>query len=91
MVKEWPQANPRTTVVKISRPAGEWVEVELNDLLATCRREMSRRQFVYKKRIAEGKMSDEKAEAEIKGMADVVEFLVHCIFKAVTRRSKEQA
>ena len=30
-------------------------------------------------------MTDKKAEAEIEQMRVVVEFLVHCVFKAVTR------
>ena len=67
----------------------EWHEVNLNDLLGCCRRELSRRQWVYPKRVAEGAMSDSKAEAEIAEMRVVVEFLVHCVFKAVTRRAKE--
>ena len=65
----------------------EWHEINLNDLLGSCRRELSRRQFVYPKRVAEGAMSDSKAEKEIAEMRVVVEFLVHCVFKAVTRRS----
>jgi hypothetical protein len=63
----------------------EWHEVNLNDLLACCRRELSRRQYVFPKRVAEGTMTDKKAEAEIAEMRVVVEFLVHCVFKAVTR------
>ena len=67
----------------------EWHDVNVNDLLASCRRELSRRQWVYPKRVAEGTMSDKKAEDEIAEMRAVVEFLVHCVFKAVTRRARE--
>ena len=67
----------------------EWHEINLNDLLACCRRELSRREWVYPKRVAEGTMNDKKAEEEIAMMRHVVDFLVHCVFKAVTRRAGE--
>ena len=85
MVKEWPKPENRSPVVRISDPGMEWHEVNLNDLLACCRRELGFRQRAYPKMVAAGKLTDKKAEAEIEGMRDVVEFLVHCIFKAVTR------
>lgn len=85
MVKEWPKENPRRTMVRISRPAGEWDEVNLNDLLACCRRELSLRQYVFPKRVAAGKMTQEKADKELELMHQLCEFLTHCIFKAVTR------
>ena len=69
----------------------EWHEIDLNDLLACCRRELSRRQYVYPKRVDEGTMSDKKCEEEITQMRAVVDFLVHCVFKAVTRGAKPPA
>ena len=78
-------------MVKISDPAMEWREVNLNDLLGCCRRELEFRQRVYPKWIAKGTMSEKKASAEIELMRVVVEFLVHCVFKAVTRRAKAQS
>jgi hypothetical protein len=65
----------------------EWHEINLNDLLACCRRELSRREWVYPKRVAEGTMKDTEATAEIEEMRAVVEFLVHCVFKAVVRNA----
>ena len=86
MVKEFPQpSDHRSPIVRISDPAGNWHELNLNDLRATCQRELGFRQRVYPKMVAGGKLTDKKAEAEIDGMRDVVDFLVHCIFKAVTR------
>jgi hypothetical protein len=88
MVKTWPETQDhRTPMVRISDPAMEWHEIDLNDLLGCCRRELARRQFVFPKRVAEGTMNDKKAEAEIEQMRVVVDFLVHCVFKAVTRRA----
>lgn len=90
MTKEWPKKQDhRIPMARISDPAMSWHDVDLNDLLACCRRELSRREFVYPKRVAEGTMKEKKAEAEIAEMRSVVEFLVHCVFKAVTRRAKE--
>jgi hypothetical protein len=74
-------------MVKISLPAGDWYEVDLNHLLACCRRELAFRQRVYPKWVTKGTLTDEKAAKEIEGMRQVVEFFAHCIFKAVTRRS----
>jgi len=65
----------------------EWHEVDLNDLLGCCSRELALRERVYPKFVAKGTMSEAKAEKEIALMRSVVEFLVHCVFKAVTRRS----
>jgi len=67
----------------------EWHEVNLNDLLATCRRELAFRERVYPRMVASGKITDAKAQKETEGMRAVVDFLVHCVFKAVTRRAKE--
>jgi hypothetical protein len=66
----------------------EWHEIDLNDLLSCCRRELAFRQRVYRKWVDKGTMTEKKAEAEIELMRTVVDFLVHCVFKAVTRRSQ---
>jgi hypothetical protein len=66
----------------------EWHEVNLNDLLSCCRRELEFRQRVYPKWVAKNTMKEAKAQAEIELMRSVVDFLVHCVFKAVTRRAK---
>ena len=92
MTKEWPkQDDHRTPIVRISDPAMEWHEVDLNDLLGCARRELALRQRCYPKWVAKGTMSEKKAEKEIAQMRSVVDFLIHCIFKAITRRAKEQA
>jgi hypothetical protein len=91
MVKEWPKKEDhRTPIVRISDPAMSWHDVDLNDLLGCCRRELALRQRVYPKWVAKGTMSEAKALNEIEQMRSVVEFLVHCVFKAVTRRAKER-
>ena len=78
-------------MVRISDPAMEWHEVDLNDLRDCCKRELALRERVYPKWVAKGSMSEAKAQKEIELMRDVCDFLVHCIFKAVTRRAKEIA
>ena len=75
--------------MRISDPAMEWHEIDLNDLLGCARRELALRQRCYPKWVAKGTMSEKKAEKEIAQMRSVVDFLVHCVFKAVTRRAKE--
>ena len=92
MVKEWPkQDDHRTPIVRISDPAMQWHEVDLNDLLGCCRRELAFRQRCYPKWVAKGTLSEKKAARELELMRSVVDFLTHCLFKAVTRRAKEQA
>jgi hypothetical protein len=89
-MKAWPEdkKDQRTPIVRISDPAMEWHEINLNDLLGCCRRELAVRQRVYPKWVAKGTMKQDKADQEIELMRTVVEFLVHCVFKAVTRRAK---
>ena len=87
MVKEWPKPdNPRTALVRISDPGMEWHEIDLRALLDCARRELAFRQRVYPKWVQKGTMSEKKAEKELELMQHVVDFLVHCVFKAVTRR-----
>ena len=87
MVREWPQPerDHRTPIVRISDPAMEWHEINLNDSAGLLSARVVAASVVYPKRVAEGTMDDKKAEAEIAEMRVVVEFLVHCVFKAVTR------
>ena len=92
MVKTFPQKRDhREPLVRISDPAMEWHEVNLNDLLGCARRELALRQRVYPKWVANGTLSEAKAAKELEQMQHVVDFLVHCVFKAVTRRAKESA
>jgi hypothetical protein len=91
MVKEWPkQDDHRTPIVRISDPAMSWHDVDLNDLLACCRRELAFRQRCYPKWVAKGTLSEKKAAKELELMRSVVDFLTHCLFKAVTRRAPKQ-
>jgi hypothetical protein len=92
MVKTWPkQTDHRVPMARISDPAMEWHDVNLNDLLACARRELEFRQRVYPIWIGRGTMSEAKAEREIALQRTLVEFMVHCVFKAVTRQAKAQA
>ena len=75
-------------MVRISDPAMEAHEVDLNDLLGCARRELAFRQRCYPQWVAKGTLSEKKAEKELALMRSLVEFLVHCIFKAVTRNGK---
>ena len=79
--------NPHA-IVSISDPAMGSHEVDLNALLGCARRELEFRQRVYRKWVEKGTMKEEKAAAEIELMRCVVDFLRHCVFKAVTRGSK---
>ena len=81
-------ADHRDPIVRISEGMS-WHEVNLNDLLGCCRRELALRERVYPKWVEKGTMTETKARREIELMRGVVEFLVHCVFKAVTRRAKE--
>lgn len=72
-------------IVRISGPGMEWREVDLNPLLACCKRELALRERAYPKFVAKGTMSASRAEKEIEQMQAVCDFLTHCVFKAVTR------
>ena len=82
MVRELPQK----AVVQISQPAMSWRDVDLNPLLACCRRELAFRERVYPRMVANGKITEKKAEAEIALMRELCEFMVHCVFCSVARR-----
>jgi hypothetical protein len=88
MVKEWPQPKQdhRTPIVRISDPAMSWHDVDLNPLLKCCQRELAFRTRVYPRMVANGKISEKKAEEEIELMRSVVDFMVHCVFRSITRR-----
>jgi hypothetical protein len=78
-------AKTRAAIVRIGDPAMAWHEVDLNALLACCRRELAFRQRCYPRWIDKGTIEPEKAARELELMGQVCEFLVHCVFKAVTR------
>ena len=65
-----------------------WHEINLNDILSCARRELERRQRGYPYQVSEGKMTEKKAAAEIELQRSLIDFLVHCVFKAVTRGGK---
>ena len=77
----------RSAIIRISDPAMEWHEIDLNELRACCKRELAYREYVYPRRVVEGTLKEAKAERELDLMRQVVDFLTHCVFKAVTRRS----
>ena len=65
----------------------EWHEIDLNDLLGSARRELAFRQRCYPKWVDKGTLKAATAEKELDLQRQLIDFLVHCIFKAVTRRS----
>lgn len=67
-----------------------WRDVDLNPLLACARRELAFRQRAYPKWVLKGTMSEKKAETELARMQEIVDFLTHCVFCAVTRRARER-
>jgi hypothetical protein len=85
------QPERSAAIVRISDPAMQWHEVDLNALLACCRRELAFRQRCYPRWVDKGTLSAAKAEREIDLMKTVCDFLVHCVFKAVTQRAPEPA
>jgi hypothetical protein len=87
MVKEWPKPEQRAGVVTISGSQMETREVDLNQLLACCRRELAFRQRCYPQWVSKGTLSEKKAEKELELMREVCEFLCHCVFKSVVRRA----
>jgi hypothetical protein len=91
MVRTFPEKRDRRDpIVRISEPAMSWRDVDLNPLLACARRELAFRQRVYPKWVLKGTMTEKKAEQELELMRELVEFLLHCAFKAVTRRASER-
>lgn len=73
--------------MKISDPAMQWHEVDLNELLAWARRELAFRQRCYPRWVEKGTITEKKAERELELTRQAIDFFTHCIFKAVTRRS----
>ena len=63
----------------------EWHEIDLNDLLGCARRELAFRERCYPKWVERGTLTEKKAEKELALMRSLVEFITHCVFKAVTR------
>lgn len=78
-------AKTSAAIVKITDSAMGWREVDLNELLACCKRELAFRERVYPRWVEKGTLTDNKAAHELETMRQCVEFLVHCVFKAVTR------
>lgn len=74
-------------VVRLNKPAMEWELVDLRELLACCRRELSLRQYVFPKRISSGKMTQEKADKELELMRQCVDYFVDAVFRCVTRQA----
>ena len=62
-------------------------EVDLNALLACCRRELAFRQRCYPRWVSKGSLSEKKAEKELELMREMVDFMTHCVFRAVVRRA----
>lgn len=87
MVKTFPtNDDPTAPIVRVTKPAMEWEDINLNDLLGCLRRELALRQRVYPKWVGKGSMTQAKADRELELMRQCVDFLVHCIFKAVVAR-----
>ena len=78
----------REAIVRISDPAMESHEIDLNALLGCARRELAFRQRCYPKWVEKGTLTEKKAQTELELMRSLCDFLVHCIFKAVTRQAK---
>lgn len=91
MIKTFPnEEDHRTPIVRISEPAMQWRDVDLNPLVDCARRELAFRQRCYPKWVLKGTLSEKKAERELALMREIVDFLVHCVFVAVTRRAREK-
>jgi hypothetical protein len=69
----------------------EWREVDLNELLGCAKRELAFRQRVYPHLIDKGTLTEKKATREIELMRQLVDFLVHCVFKALTGKARSEA
>jgi hypothetical protein len=78
----------RSAIIRISDPAMQWHEVNLNDLLGCCKRELAFRERCYPKWVQKGTLTEKRAASELELMASLIDFLTHCIFKAVTRRDR---
>jgi hypothetical protein len=87
MVKTWPKADdPRDALVEIGKAAMQSETIDLREVLACLRREMALRERVYPKWVAKGSMTQAKADRELELMRQAVDFVVHCVFKAVVKR-----
>jgi hypothetical protein len=67
-----------------------WHDIDLNDLLGSAKRELAFRQRIYPKWVDKGTLKAKKAEEELELQRQLIDFLTHCIFKAVTRREAQQ-
>ena len=82
------KAENRHAIVQISDPAMEWHEIDLNALLGCARRELAFRQRCYPRWVEKGTLTEKKAGIELELQRSLCDFLVHCVFKAVTRGGK---
>ena len=82
--------NKREAMVTISDPAMQSHDIDLNALLSCCRRELAFRQRCYPRWVEKGTLTEKKAAAELELMRSLCDFLVHCVFKAVTRGARTE-
>jgi hypothetical protein len=80
----------RSPIIRISDPAMAWHDIDLNDLLGSAKRELAFRQRCYPKWVDKGTLKPAKAAEELELQRQLIDFLTHCIFKAVTRREARQ-
>lgn len=83
-IPDKPRKPPAT--VKLGGPAMTWELVDLDELLACCRRELAFRQRCYPKWVARGTLAEAKAAKELELMRLCVEYFVDAVFRCVTRQ-----
>lgn len=71
-------------MVRLNRPAMEWTDVDLRELLACCRRELAFRERCYPRWVAKGTLNEKKAEKELELMRVCVDYFVDAVFRCVT-------
>lgn len=74
-------------IVKLGRPAMTWELVDLDELLACCRRELAFRQRCYPKWVARGTLTQAKADKELELMRLCVEYFVEAVFRCAIGQS----
>ena len=83
------KAPNRNAIIKISDPAMQWHEIDLNALLGCARRELEfLQQRCYPRWVEKGTLTQKKAETELELQRSLIDFLRHCVFKAVTRQPR---
>jgi hypothetical protein len=81
-----PRKGDPPPIVRLNRPAMESTDVNLNELLACCKRELAFRERCYPRWVARGTISEAKAAKELELMRLCVEYFVDAVFRAVTQR-----